>query len=242
MSTLHRCVSTFTEDEQTSLLETANNIASYECFLHLFEQVTVAFKDHSILVILLLRGPHNMSTSGNLLCCFKKHKIDKGQDDFWCGFNLHYVGWCRCCCCWYLLLVFFTLLITTMFLTRVAWTSSSLPARNKKTRKENHMKYSRQIGIWDKFIFQTHLVKEIRTHSSPFLQITRTSIVTTCSLTSLCSTMYNWSKGLVESKDNCNRWNWSFKGGKNLKSERRLLFLWHAGRDRAGSAFPFWLV
>jgi len=39
----HECVSTFTEDEQTSLLETANNIASYECFLHLFEQGCMDF-------------------------------------------------------------------------------------------------------------------------------------------------------------------------------------------------------
>ena len=45
-----RCVSTFTEDEQNSLLQTAKNIASYECFLHLFEQVTVVSQDHSMVL------------------------------------------------------------------------------------------------------------------------------------------------------------------------------------------------
>merc|ERR1712088_661762 len=39
----HECVSTFTADQQTSLLETANNIASYEFFLHLFEQGCMNF-------------------------------------------------------------------------------------------------------------------------------------------------------------------------------------------------------
>ena len=34
-----RCADTFTEDEQNSLLDTAEKIASYECFLHLFEEV-----------------------------------------------------------------------------------------------------------------------------------------------------------------------------------------------------------
>merc|ERR1712210_86486 len=33
----HECADTFTEEEQDSLLETAEKIASYECFLHLFE-------------------------------------------------------------------------------------------------------------------------------------------------------------------------------------------------------------
>ena len=47
---VHRCVSTFTADQQTSLLETAKNIASYECFLHLFEQVTVVSQDYSMVL------------------------------------------------------------------------------------------------------------------------------------------------------------------------------------------------
>ena len=34
-----RCADTFTEEEQDSLLDTAEKIASYECFLHLFEEV-----------------------------------------------------------------------------------------------------------------------------------------------------------------------------------------------------------
>ena len=34
-----RCTSTFSDEEQDSLLDTAEKIATYECFLHLFEQV-----------------------------------------------------------------------------------------------------------------------------------------------------------------------------------------------------------
>ena len=34
-----RCASTFSDEEQDSLKDTAEKIASYECFLHLFEQV-----------------------------------------------------------------------------------------------------------------------------------------------------------------------------------------------------------
>ena len=40
---MHRCAETFTEEEQNSLLDTAEKIASYECFLHLFEQVIFLF-------------------------------------------------------------------------------------------------------------------------------------------------------------------------------------------------------
>jgi hypothetical protein len=39
----HECADTFTEDEQNSLLDTAEKIASYECFLHLFEQGCMDF-------------------------------------------------------------------------------------------------------------------------------------------------------------------------------------------------------
>ena len=34
-----RCASTFSDEEQDSLMDTAEKIAMYECFLHLFEQV-----------------------------------------------------------------------------------------------------------------------------------------------------------------------------------------------------------
>ena len=34
-----RCADTFSEEEANSLLDTAEKIAHYECFLHLFEQV-----------------------------------------------------------------------------------------------------------------------------------------------------------------------------------------------------------
>merc|ERR1712037_956051 len=34
----HECASTFSDEEQDSLLDTAEKIATYECFLHLFEQ------------------------------------------------------------------------------------------------------------------------------------------------------------------------------------------------------------
>ena len=36
-----RCADTFSEEEQNSLLDTAEKIAHYECFLHLFEQVVI---------------------------------------------------------------------------------------------------------------------------------------------------------------------------------------------------------
>merc|ERR1711992_132939 len=39
----HECASTFSEEEQDSLMETAEKIASYECFLHLFEQGCMDF-------------------------------------------------------------------------------------------------------------------------------------------------------------------------------------------------------
>merc|ERR1712112_216919 len=39
----HECASTFSEDEQNALLETAEKIATYECFLHLFEQGCMDF-------------------------------------------------------------------------------------------------------------------------------------------------------------------------------------------------------
>merc|ERR1712088_1053306 len=39
----HECASTFSEEEQDSLLDTAEKIASYECFLHLFEQGCMEF-------------------------------------------------------------------------------------------------------------------------------------------------------------------------------------------------------
>merc|ERR1712233_30610 len=39
----HECAETFTEEEQNSLLDTAEKIASYECFLHLFEQGCMDF-------------------------------------------------------------------------------------------------------------------------------------------------------------------------------------------------------
>merc|ERR1712001_448299 len=39
----HECADTFTEDEQNSLLDTAEKIASYECFLHLFEEGCMDF-------------------------------------------------------------------------------------------------------------------------------------------------------------------------------------------------------
>ena len=37
--TIIRCADTFSEEEANSLLDTAEKIAHYECFLHLFEQV-----------------------------------------------------------------------------------------------------------------------------------------------------------------------------------------------------------
>jgi len=39
----HECADSFTEEEQDSLLDTADKIASYECFLHLFEQGCMEF-------------------------------------------------------------------------------------------------------------------------------------------------------------------------------------------------------
>merc|ERR1712037_723468 len=39
----HECASTFSEEEQDSLMETAEKIANYECFLHLFEQGCMDF-------------------------------------------------------------------------------------------------------------------------------------------------------------------------------------------------------
>ena len=37
--TIIRCASTYTEEEASSLLDTADHIAHYECFLQLFELV-----------------------------------------------------------------------------------------------------------------------------------------------------------------------------------------------------------
>ena len=37
---------TYTEDELAAILKIASDLASYECFLKLFEKVTFAFKDH----------------------------------------------------------------------------------------------------------------------------------------------------------------------------------------------------
>merc|ERR1712193_420354 len=39
----HECADTFSEEEQNSLLDTAEKIAHYECFLHLFEQGCMDF-------------------------------------------------------------------------------------------------------------------------------------------------------------------------------------------------------
>merc|ERR1712013_421174 len=39
----HECADTFSEEEANSLLDTAEKIAQYECFLHLFEQGCMDF-------------------------------------------------------------------------------------------------------------------------------------------------------------------------------------------------------
>merc|ERR1719181_357967 len=39
----HECADTFSEEEANSLLDTAEKIAHYECFLHLFEQGCMDF-------------------------------------------------------------------------------------------------------------------------------------------------------------------------------------------------------
>merc|ERR1712013_243389 len=39
----HECANTFSEEEANSLLDTAEKIAQYECFLHLFEQGCMDF-------------------------------------------------------------------------------------------------------------------------------------------------------------------------------------------------------
>ena len=80
-----RCLTNgaYTKEEQAAVLETAENIASYECFLSLFEKVTHAFKDNSM--------RWSMSASRNLLCCFKMHKISKVFGERCFGFKLHHV-------------------------------------------------------------------------------------------------------------------------------------------------------
>ena len=47
---VYRCLTNgaYTKEEQAAVLKTAENIASYECFLSLFEKVTHAFKDNSM--------------------------------------------------------------------------------------------------------------------------------------------------------------------------------------------------
>ena len=66
-----RCASTFTEEEQDSLLDTVKKIATYECFLHFFEQVTFLFGR------LVFDGVWN--TDWGLL-----HIFSQSEDVLWC--------------------------------------------------------------------------------------------------------------------------------------------------------------